>query len=198
MGKLSDDTLAKTALLENTLLRTNWIMTIEKLMNLFNLTDLPGNLALFKIKVNKNITEKFIRFWKGYKKNETPSRMQFYNEIKTNFAFEEYLDLPNFSLRKIITKFRCSDHTLEIERGRHNNIPREERVCKVCDCEETETEEHFLIKCKFYETLKSKYQIRQYENSLIFLCQTSPACLGRYLIDAFAERKTAYEVLLRK
>ena len=132
----------------------NW--TIEKLMNLFNMTDLPGSLSLFKIKVNKNITDKIIPFWEGYQKNKTPSRMKFYNEIKTHFAFENYLDQPNFSLRKIITKLRCSDHTLEIEKGRHNKIPREERVCKVCDCEETETEENFLIKCKFYEKLKSK------------------------------------------
>ena len=124
--------------------------------------------------------------------------MKFYNEIKTHFAFENYLDQPNFSLRKIITKLRCSDHTLEIEKGRHNKIPREERVCKVCDCEETETEEHFLIKCKFYEKLKWKYQIRQYENSLFFLRENSTECLGRYLIDAFAERKTAYENFLRK
>ena len=73
------------------------------------------------------------------------------------------------AIAKIITKFRCSHHTLEIEKGRHNKIPREERVCNVCDCKETETEEHFLIKCKFYEKLKSKYQIRQYENSLFFM-----------------------------
>ena len=198
LTKLSDDTLVKTALTENTLLRTNWIKTIEKLINLFNLTDLPGNLALFKVKVQKTITDKFIRFWEGYKKNETPSRMQFYNEIKTQFAFENYLDIPNFSLRKIITKFRCSDHILEIEKGRHNKIPREERVCKVCDCEEIETEEHFLIKCKFYEKIKWKYQMSQYENSLHFLCETSPEYLGRYLIEAFAERKTAYETFLRK
>ena len=198
LTKLPDDTLVKTALLENTHLRTKWIMTIEKLMNLFNLTDLPGNLAQFKTKVDKNIRDKFIHFWGGYKKNENTARMHFYNEIKTQFSFENYLDLSNFSQRRIIAKFRCSDHTLEIEKGRHNKIPREERLCKVCDCEETETEEHFLIKCKFYDNLKSKYHIIQYENSLNFLYETNPESLGRYLIDAFSERKTAYETLFGK
>ena len=46
LTKLSDESLVKTALRENILLRTNWIMTIEKLMNLFNLTDLPGSLLI--------------------------------------------------------------------------------------------------------------------------------------------------------
>ena len=51
-------------------------------MNVFNLTNLSGNLAQFKTKANKNITAKFIRFWEGYKKNENTARMQFYNKIK--------------------------------------------------------------------------------------------------------------------
>ena len=103
-------------------------MTIEKMTNLFYLTELPGNLAQFNTKAEKNIREKVIHFWGKYKKNENAARMQFYNEIKTQFCFENYLDLPNLSQRRIITKFRCSDHTLEIEKGRHNKIPREERV----------------------------------------------------------------------
>ena len=62
-------------------------MIIEKLMNVFNLT-----------KANKNITDKL--------KNENTARMQFYDKIKMQFSFEDYLDLPNFSQRKAITKFR--------------------------------------------------------------------------------------------
>ena len=193
LTKLPDNTLVKSALLENIHLRTNWIMTIEKLTNLFNLTELPGNLAQFKTKAEKNIRNKFILFWGKYTKNENAARMRFYNVIKTQFCFENYLDVPNFSQRRIIAKFRCSDHTLEIEKGRHNKIPREERLCKVCDCEEIETEEHFLIKCKFYDNLKSKYGIIQYEHSVNFLYETNLESLGRYLIDAFATRKAAYE-----
>ena len=45
---LPDTSLAKKALLENIALRTNWIKTIEKLINTFNLADKTGNHNKFK------------------------------------------------------------------------------------------------------------------------------------------------------
>jgi hypothetical protein len=46
---------------------------------------------------------------------------------------EDYLStLNNFNSRKILTKFRISDHKLEIEIGRYKKVPREQRICKAC------------------------------------------------------------------
>ena len=63
-----------------------------------------------------------------------------------------------FQLRKIVTKFRCSDHRLEIETGRHGNveIAPEERMCQMCRYD-AETETHFLSECPLYVTLRLKY-----------------------------------------
>ena len=45
---------------------------------------------------------------------------RFYKTFKLSFCREPYLDsILDFTLRKIITKFRCSDHCLEIEKGRY-------------------------------------------------------------------------------
>ena len=129
--ELPDDTLAKKALLENVQLRTNWIMTVEKLIRILDLAELPENLALFNRKARKSITDKFITFWKKSKKDGCLSRIQFYDKVKEEFEFEKYLELPNFNERKMITKLRCSDHTLEIEKGRHDKIPKEERICSL-------------------------------------------------------------------
>ena len=42
---------------------------------------------------------------------------------------EDYLiNLHDFESRKIVAKFRCSDHTLMIETGRHKKIDLEECV----------------------------------------------------------------------
>ena len=65
-------------------------------------------------------------------------------------------------------------------------------MCRVCDSGEIETEEHFLIKCKFYDNLKLRYQLVQCEN-METLLDTDPQKFGRYLIDAFEERKIACE-----
>ena len=118
-----------------------------------------------------------------------------YNEIKTHFSFEKYLIQPNFSQRKIIAKIRCSDHTPEIENGRHMEIPREERFCNVCDCEVIETEKHLLVESKCYENTRTKHQMMQPKDSLELLCKTDPENPGKYLLDLFAERKMAYDSL---
>ena len=48
------------------------------------------------------------------------NKLRFYKTFKLSFCRELYLDsILDFTLRKIITKFRCSDHCLEIENGRH-------------------------------------------------------------------------------
>jgi hypothetical protein len=53
-----------------------------------------------------------------------------YRLFKNNLAFESYLDLDNFN-RNILIGFRISAHNLEIEMGRHQNIPLNERICKL-------------------------------------------------------------------
>jgi hypothetical protein len=42
---------------------------------------------------------------------------------------EDYLStLKNFNSRKILSKFRISDHMLEIEIGRYKKVPSEQRI----------------------------------------------------------------------
>ena len=85
------------------------------------------------------------------------SKMRFYKTFKECFEKEPYLDhLTNFHARKIITKFRCSDHRLEIEKGRHRNLPVENRICPVCRTD-VETELHFLQECAEYNNLRTRY-----------------------------------------
>ena len=61
-------------------------------------------------------------------------------------------------MRKSITKYRCSNHKLEIEVERHKGITSVERVCKLCP-NELETESHFLSTCTGYEKLRKKYLV---------------------------------------
>jgi hypothetical protein len=46
---------------------------------------------------------------------------------------------------------RVSNHNLQIEIGRYQNIPREERLCKICNSGEVENETHLPLSCKAYE-----------------------------------------------
>ena len=55
--------------------------------------------------------------------------------------------------RIALTKLRLSDHTLAIEKGRHNSINASDRTCPFCP-EQVEDETHFLVKCPIYDCLR--------------------------------------------
>ena len=53
------------------------------------------------------------------------------------------------------TKFRVSDHSLEIETGRYKNITREERICKNWNLNEIGDERHFFLKFTANHSLRN-------------------------------------------
>ena len=61
--------------------------------------------------------------------NET-FKLYIYSKIKSELKLENYLlFFSNFKMRQLFTKFRVSDHSLEIESGSYKNITRKERIC---------------------------------------------------------------------
>jgi hypothetical protein len=59
---------------------------------------------------------------------------------------------PEYQVSQPCTKFRISNHKLKIETGRYSKpiAPLENRICEKCFSDETESEEHLLLKCYFY------------------------------------------------
>ena len=55
-----------------------------------------------------------------------------------------------------MTKFRISDHKLNIEKGRHKAMRREERHCQTCKTIAVESEEHLLLECNSYSNYRNK------------------------------------------
>ena len=187
-----DNMLVKKALQENINLRTNWIITIEKIIGYFNLCDKIDNPNKFKISVKESMQSKYKEFWAKSLEDSDNGRLDFYCKVKHKFSSENYLQLPYFSQRRIITKLKCSDHHLEIEKGRHKKpekTPRDQRFCKLCNNNLIETEEHFLVECKFYDTIKHKYDLENFEIRNEFIDNENPSILGQYLIEAFELRK---------
>ena len=175
---MNNDALVKIALLENISLRTNWIMTIEKLVNTLNLADKIGNPNKFKRVTQESLERGWKTWWKRTLDDPELSRLTFYREIKDEYGYEEYLNVTNFQHRKLISKLRCSDHVLEIEKGRHKPAnmrkTKEERLCIYCNNREVEDEKHFLYRCNLYTALRNQYQIWQGETSALFSKETLP------------------------
>ena len=68
---------------------------------------------------------------------------------------ENYLKNNNFTFRKLLTKFRLSDHNLGIEVGRYSKIPREQRLSKRCRI--LDDEKHFFLNCEINSSLRSDF-----------------------------------------
>ena len=76
------------------------------------------------------------------------------------YAFQMYLStVQNVQLRKCLSRFRCSNHCLQIEAGRRGpiKVPLAERVCKMCNLDAIEDEDHFLLVCPAYAHLRDKF-----------------------------------------
>ena len=129
------------------------------------------------------------KFWESNIKS-SEGKLDYYKIVKTNFAPEKYLHELNFEERKTISKLRCSDHTLEINKGRHKRIPRNQRICKLCIEQVVENEDHFLFRYKFYDNIKIKSDFLTPET--IFKDENIHK-LGKYLQTAFLKRKLYLE-----
>ena len=186
---LPDTVLAKKALLENIELRTNWIITIEKLIGAFNLADKVENYTKFNSAVKKALEDGYLDHWIKLLRDPSISRLNFYTKLKTEFGIEKFLDTLNFEQRRAITKLRCSDHSLEIEKGRHKGIKdRSKRLCPLCPNPEMEDEEHFIFSCKSYSHIRLKYGIMQSMPLQELFRDTYCTKLAKYVIEALDKR----------
>ena len=85
------------------------------------------------------------------------SKLRTYALFKSETGLEGYLvDVKNVSIRQKVSKFRLSNHRLAIEKGRHDGLQIEQRVCTFCP-DRIEDEAHFLFQCPTYQILRERY-----------------------------------------
>lgn len=142
----------------------SWASEIKKELNNMGL----GNLWISQFEripqfsvIKQRIRDQYIQTWNA--SLNSMSKLESYSRYKKTFEMEKYLQiLSNDTLRKHLSAFRLVSHRLEIEIGRHNNIPREQRICKICNMQQTESEYHFLLVCPAYHDLRTKYLPRSF------------------------------------
>ena len=167
---MNDETLVKQALnfvMENGTEESEWLLSVKFILNLIQMNDIYNNPSsmsgkAFKENCSGKLKELLIEQWKysinvDTSTNGQRNKLRIYKQFKQSFRFEEYLTyIKDFHSRRVVTRFRCSDHTLEIERGRHKKVKLEKRLCKMCKSN-IESEMHFLQECPCYTTLRYKF-----------------------------------------
>ena len=81
---------------------------------------------------------------------EKKSKLRTYRKLKSELKLESYIIEVERRRRRHLTMLRGGTNKLRIERGRWVGEREEERVCRVCGCEEVEDEKHFLLGCSRY------------------------------------------------
>ena len=78
----------------------------------------------------------------------------FYKTINNDLRMQQYLLTLPFSQRKIMTRFRVSNHRLPVELLRYTGIDREQRVCHKCNENVIGDEIHYLLFCPYFKNQK--------------------------------------------
>ena len=58
--------------------------------------------------------------------------------------------------RSILAQLRLGVLPLEIEVGRYRGTELKDRLCKICNSGEIETEEHFIMSCRVFSSYRDK------------------------------------------
>jgi len=78
-----------------------------------------------------------------------------------SYAHQSYLQaITNVQLRQSLSRFRCSNHRLEVECGRHakpEKVSRRDRVCRLCPLGVVEDEDHLLLMCLTHHDIRRKF-----------------------------------------
>ena len=133
------ETVDATAILNDTLISTKTVMrTIKERFDVVDNDEFKQ--ALFDDSNNVN-----------------GNKLRTYRLYKTNVKTERYLklQLPK-NVRRTVTLFRSGSLPLAIETGRYARprTPVDERLCRLCNSNDVESEKQFLLFCSLYDDIR--------------------------------------------
>ena len=119
--------------------------------------------------------------------------------LQPEYEYAQYLSsVICFSSRRLISRFRCGCHGLHVDTGRFDSqkLPREDRVCHVCQSSSVEDEHHFLFDCSVYAHIRDTFAdlFQGCPHTVAsFINNNNPTVLGRYLRNCFSHRQFVLE-----
>jgi len=141
---------------------TNWLSDVRKLLNgpvfseVWIFWDSVINPPYFVNQLTLRLTDLNITEWRKCVSKSTS--LTLYKELQDNFELFPYLrKLDLFKHRQCLSKLRLSSHVLNIEQGKHRNIPRNMRKCTLCNNDEIKDEYHFVLIRNAYTELRHSY-----------------------------------------
>ena len=126
-----------------------WLEHVYSTLNNLGLTFLwhtqSVSVNIFKNMIKQRMKDQYLQYWNDELNNN--SLCFNYRMFKTEFCFERYLVDLDKPLQRNLLKLRFSNHKLPIHAQRFLNVPRNERLCKLCANGELGDEFHYLFNC---------------------------------------------------
>ena len=103
--------------------------------------------------------ERFMNDMEGKINTDNRSMVVYYRTIANSELSNIYTSFTNDYFRKIVTRWRLSNHSLKIETQRYcrPHIPRENRVCTLCN--KLEDEAHVIFECPLYHAVRRRHEL---------------------------------------
>ena len=136
---------------------TNVTNLLKQQNNIIDDIRTKNDVNLYATKSRKT----YVELWKN--RLENSKKLEFYKTLKKEYNCEQYLNIIDDPLqRRDYTKFRISNHNLMIEYGRYGNtkVPKESRICLVCNTNQIEDELHLMFSCSCYNGHRTKMKMK--------------------------------------
>jgi hypothetical protein len=129
-------------------------------------------------------------------------KLRFYALFKNSLKAEKYVQLNlSCSERSVLAQIRMGILRIHIETGRFNNTKVEERLCKVCNENAVEDENHFLFDCSAYDNPRTiwvnsiynlcpHFHYLEENDQLQYIFHDMPRTTAKFIIACMAIRKT--------
>ena len=151
--------------------KTNWVSHIKHLLfrHGFGIVYINGNVGDeqgFLSQLKERLIIEAQHNWRV--DVNVNGRLKTYSQFKSILEPEKYLTcIDTFAFRQALALFRCSSHSLLIEKGRHLNICKEDRLCSICNV--IDDEEHAITKCVKYSSQRKHYVPEIVDNKITFI-----------------------------
>ena len=147
---------------------SQWMNQLQNILNECGLTYIWINQVFpseewIKLTVRTILQDQYKQTWHSNIYN-CPKTIN-YRIFKTDHAFENYFNTLEEKDLLVFSKFRMINHKLPIECGRWKNIPRESRICTLCNENAIGDEYHYIMECKYFAAKRREYIDRRFFNN---------------------------------
>ena len=141
-------------------IKFSWLSYVHDSLNKLGLSNYwidqkTQSPSSFKHVVKNRIKDHVIQNWNGT--IGISSKCLNYRLYKHEFVFEKYFHILPNDLALSLCKFRLMNHKLPFEKGRFENVAREQRTCHLCDGNLLGDEFYYLFNCKYFDMDRVKY-----------------------------------------